>query len=533
MADTGEIGDRAGLPFTRETIEQTIAARFQHAAVCFSSRTALTGEGRSWTYDALNRSANRLAHAVQADAARDQGCIALLVKQAPEMVIAALAVLKAGRAYLGVHPDMPSAAQREILRDAAPGLLLTTETLAHRAREIAEGICPILVVDDTDGRSPDHNPELACRPGDPAIIFCTSGSTGKPRGVVKSQRAVMHRVWLSTQYDFIAPDDRQSLLTHCAYSASEADMFGALLQGATLCVHDISLRGLGAFRTWIDEERITLLHPPVALFRSLLDMTDGFGLFPSVRTVALAGDVVQPADLVRWRQRFSGSCNLLHRFSTTETALLTVATFDRNSDLDAGFVEAGRPVPDKSISLVDDSGRRVGSGETGELVVRSRYLSMGYWRRPGETAEVFEPASDDPGVVTCRTGDLARFLPDGALVFVSRQSHLAKIRGFRVDTREVESAVLALEDVSAAAVIVDRHRGEDRLWAFVVMRPAAPFDARRMRKHLREHFPAWKIPSRFACLDALPLTPNGKLDRQSLARIASGAKVVRDAGANR
>ena len=145
---------------------------------------------------------------------------------------------------------------------------------------------------------------------------------------MKSHRAVLHRAWLSAQHDAIAPGDRQSLLTYCSFAASESDMFGALLNGATLCVFDIASEGLAAFSEWIAEEQITVLHPPVLLFRRFLSTLEGENLFPSVRLVALAGDRVLPSDVEEWKRHFSASCALTHRFSTTETALLTVARVD-------------------------------------------------------------------------------------------------------------------------------------------------------------------------------------------------------------
>src|SRR5262249_22580034 len=157
---------------------------------------------------------------------------------------------------------------------------------------------------------------------------------------------------------------------------------------------------------------------------------------------------------------FSTSCVLLHRFSTAETALLTVARLDRDGVLDPNFVTAGRPVPDKSLLIVDESGDPVPQGETGEVEVRSRFLADGYWRDPETTAKSFRPDPDTPGQRTYRTGDLARFLPDGSLQFLGRREHMAKIRGFRVDTCEVETVLLGLDSISAAAVVVRKEQHE-------------------------------------------------------------------------
>ena len=190
-------------------------ARFEKVATVFPDRPALSGNGQRWTYAALNRRANRIAHAIRAQTSPGIGCVALLVDQSPEMVIATLGVLKAAKIYLGIHPGMPAAAQNAILRDAAPDLVLASGALAERARQVAAGLCPILILEETDKRDVEENPQIAIRPEDPSTIFYTSGTTGHPKGVVKSHRPVMHRVWLSAQHDRIVPEDRQSLLTHC------------------------------------------------------------------------------------------------------------------------------------------------------------------------------------------------------------------------------------------------------------------------------------------------------------------------------
>ena len=513
----------AGLPFTREDIEQSLPERFEQVVSRFANQVALTGNGQRWTYLDLNRRVNRIAHAIRALTGPRINCVAFLVDQSPEMVIAMLGVLKAGKTYLAVHPMMPTLAQQEIIRDAAPELLLTTPALASRARGIATGACAVLILDDIDERYSQENPQILTGPQDLSTIFYTSGTTGQPEGVVKSHRAVLHRVWLSTQHDGIISTDRQSLLTHASFSASESDIFGALLQGATVCVFDIASEGLAAFRLWLDEERITLLHPPVLLFRRFLSTLEGTNLFPSVRLVALAGDVVLPADLEKWKQHFASCCVVLHRFSLSETALLTVARIDHAAPIDPCAVVAGRPVADKCLTIIDDTGRAVDEGQAGEVVVRSRYLADGYWRQPEATAVAFKPDPEIPGQRVYRTGDLGRFLPDGSLVFLGRRDHLVKIRGYRVDTREVESALMQLTGISEVATVARKEDDETRLWAFVVMKPGIEFDHLALREQLRKYLPEWKIPARFLSITALPMTLAGKVDKQFLLQAGEGA----------
>lgn len=507
----------AALPFTRADIEQSVPARFEQIVERFADCVAVVGNGERLTYRALNGRANAIAEAIAARTAPGPGCVAFLVDHSPEMVACVLGVLKAGKIQLAIHPGMPGPAQHEIVRDAAPELILASAAHLSRAGEIAgAGTCPVVNLDDVDRLRSVDNPPIATGPDDLSTIFYTSGTTGQPKGVMKNHRALMHRMWLAGVHDEVVPTDRQSLLTSCSFSASEADLFGALLYGATLCLFDVASLGLDAFREWIDKEQITLLHPPALLFRRFLATLEGVNLFPSVRLVCLAGDVVLPADIEKWMLHFSRDCTLIHRFSTTETALLAVERIAHDGPLPTAFVAAGRPVADKDLVLLDPDGRPVEKGATGELVVKSRYIADGYWRRPEESAAAFRPDPDCPGGRIYRTGDLGRFLDDGTFVFAGRRDHQVKIRGYRVETREIEAALLRFDDVREAAVLV-HHDGDDpRLTAFVVLKPGGTWDGAALRDRLRAVLPEWKVPNQFRRIAVLPTTLTGKIDRRQL-----------------
>ena len=195
-----------------------------------------------------------------------------------------------------------------------------------------------------------------------------------------------------------------------SFASSEADTFGALLNGAALELFDVASRGFVELRIWIDERRITLLHPPVVLFRRYLSTLEGSGLHPSVRLLALAGETVIASDIQQWRHRFATSCALRHRFSSTEAGHIAVACVEPGAMPMPGVVPAPHPVADKFLSVIDEHGSAVKIGESGELVVRSAFLADGYWRRAKESADHFQIAPNDPNQRLFRTGDMVRLV---------------------------------------------------------------------------------------------------------------------------
>jgi amino acid adenylation domain-containing protein len=513
-------GQNEPIRFDRAELDQSIVARFTRVAAASAGRTAVFGPGGQLTYRALDARTNQVANAILDRTRPGMGCVAFLVDHSPDMVVCALAILKAAKAYLCIHPAMPLSVQGNIIGDAAPDLLITNARYLGSLREfaVAEGL-PILCLEDIDARYSEAAPAVSILPHDPAAIFYTSGSTGRPKGVLISHRTVLHRAWLCTQYERSGVADHMSLLTSCSFASSQSDLFGALLNGATLELYDIASQGLVRFGAWIDQRGITILHPPVVLFRRYLATLKGSDLHGSVRLVALAGEAVTLADIQLWRARFALSCGLNHRFSSSEAGHIAVACIAPHETRAAALARKPSAVADKHLSIELD-GQVAPAGVAGELVVRSAFLADGYWRRAQSVDDPFQPAAEGSEERSVRTGDIGRLLADGSFEFLGRQDNQVKIRGYRVELYEIEQALHTFPAIREAAVIADTLDDKSILTAFVVPVPGTVVEVGALRSHLWSLLSPWKRPSRIHVIEALPLTATGKIDKPHLKQRA-------------
>ena len=346
---------------------------------------------------------------------------------------------------------------------------------------------------------------------DIAAIQYTSGTTGTPKGVMHSHRQLLHRAWVSAQRLEVGPGCRTSQIAEIAFATGAVDVLVPLLTGATVCPFDARSNSLRQMAHWLHRDRIEVVRMPVALFHRFLDALEEGERFPHVRYLQPAGKLYWPS-VDRYRRHFARECRLVRQLAATETSLLAMMMVEHDSPRIGASVPVGYPVPGKELWLERSPGVRAGIGEAGEIVVKSRYLFAGIWRRP-DTASA-------PGEARLhRTGDLARWLPDGSLEFVGRIDSRVKIRGFTVDLDEVEAAIGGTGVAIDSIVVADEDAaGETQLAAYVV--PANPHVAPgAIRTRLAEHVPNYMIPSHIVLLDALPLTPNGKVDRAALPKV--------------
>jgi amino acid adenylation domain-containing protein len=502
--------------FPIEDVETSIPARFEKIAQRYPEYTAIKIGERVVNYAELNGIANRLARSILARGGGDGKPVALLFEKGVEQIAAMIGVLKAGRAFVLLDSSLPKSRIELTLEDCPPGMTITERQNILLASDLRRGDQPVIEIESIDTGIPFDNLYREISPDALAFIVHTSGSTGRPKGVVYNHNTLLHHVMLRTNADGFCSLDR---IPHFPSGTANAitNPFFALLNGAALLPFDVNKEGTRRLPRWLSQERITVCLMAAPLFRSLCEVLTEADKFPDLRLLRLRSETVCKSDVDLYKRYFSASSVLANGLSSSETHMLTEYYIDRDTNLPADDVPVGYAAQDKEILLLDDQGDPVGCNKIGEIVVRSKYLSPGYWRNPELTATKFkhDPEHSDKRIYF--TGDLGLMLPDGCLIHKGRKDFRVKIRGYGVELAEVENALRSHPAVREAAVTAAQSKsGEARLVAYFTssIRPAP--NVSELRGFLRENLPDYMIPSVFVKLESIPLTPNGKVDRKVL-----------------
>ena len=513
-------------PIPRAALARSVPARFEEVAARAPGRPAVVDDGGVLTYAELNRRANRLGREILARDPAGPGPVAILADHHAATVVAILAALKAGKVFVPLDPTFPPARLARMLADARPSLALAGARHSALAASLGLAASSIVDLDAMSREGSDTDIGLAIAPEAPAYILYTSGSTGEPRGVVHGHAGVLHNALRYVAGVHLSAEDRITMLLSFSFSAGMTNALPPLLVGAALCPYDLRERGLAGLGHFLERQAVTVYMSGPTAFRHFCETLPADRTFPAIRMVELAGEPVTAADAARFRTHFREPSLLHVRFGAAETHLVSQHFVDHEMPVGDGVLPVGYPLAEMESLVVDEAGRRLDPGETGEIAVRSRYLAIGYWRQPERTRAAFVPDSD-PGEIDLdrvprlyRTGDLGRLRADGCLEVLGRTDSQIKIRGQRLDAGEVERALLhAGAEIAEAAVVAREERpGDARLVAYVVARDADRHrpTASELRRRLGASLPDYMIPSAFVWLPALPLTPTGKLDRRAL-----------------
>jgi amino acid adenylation domain-containing protein len=502
--------------FKKSDIEQSIGDRFHDIAHTHPGRIALRTAERTVTYSELNSASNRIARAISDRRGNEPEPVALLFSARASLFEAMLGVLKAGKFFVHLDSSSPISRIASMLEDARAELILCDRESAPIAVELAGDSRRVMECESASGGAPGGNLGLSISPHALACIVYTSGSTGQPKGVVWSHEKWLHKIMLSTNNFCVAPGDRITLLGSNSANTLTTIFLG-LLNGATLLPFDVKMEGVNRLARWLEGERVSFCLISSPLFRSLCESMTGKEGLPELRLIRVASESVYKTDVDLYKKYFPKHCVFVTGLSLAETGYLRIYYVDHDTEISTREVPVGYPVRDKEVFLIDENGRRVGFDEPGEIVVRSKYLSAGYWRRPELTEVKFKPDPQGAEEVLYHTGDLGVMRPDGCLIHKGRKDFRVKIRGYSVEVSEVEKALREHPDVREAVVLARPNAsGETRLLAYVTSSASESPGVSELRAFLKTQLPDYMIPSAFETLQAMPLTPNGKIDRTAL-----------------
>ncbi|MBD1920353.1 amino acid adenylation domain-containing protein [Microcoleus sp. FACHB-831] len=486
---------------------------------------AVVFEDESITYGELNIRSNQLAHYLQKLGVGSEVLVGICLERSVETIVGLLGILKAGGAYVPLDPSYPRDRLNFMLEDAQVLVLLTQQNLAQHF----EGFSNSIVCIDKDweivARESATNPNNNLTSDNLAYVIYTSGSTGKPKGVAVNHKAV-NRLVCNTNYVKLEPTDKIAQASNTSFDAATFEIWGALLNGAqlvgisrdvTLSPHDFALQ--------LRQKGISVLFLTTALFQQISRNVPQ--AFATLRYLLFGGEAVDP----RWVQKIiknGAPEQLIHVYGPTESTTFSSYYHVQEVPEEAKNIPIGRPIANTQIYLLDANLQPVPIGIVGELYIGGDGLARGYLNRTELTAERFIPNpfisyrdAINGGATIYKTGDLARYLPDGNIEFLGRIDNQVKIRGFRIELAEIEAILCQHPAVrEAVAIVREEVPGDKHLVAYIVANEQLINPkSNDLRQFLIDKLPEYMIPSAYALIESLPLTPNGKIDRRALPAV--------------
>ena len=488
--------------------------------------SALIHGEESLSYSELNRRANRLAHRLQAAGVEVGMPVAVLAERVPETFVAMLGIIKAGGCVLPLDSAYPLERLQFMLGDAGAQQLLHAPGAAAAVALRLAAVCDVhltelatAVLDSPD--YPDSNPFSLAAPDHPAFLMYTSGTTGQPKGVAIAHRGLSNYIYQLGARTGLQSGDRVLQFASLSFDISIEEIFSAWMAGATLVLREAGMNlSAQEFMAGCERYSISWISLPTAWWHELCASfaSEQLTLPPALRSVIIGGERARLPAFAIWKQHARG-VRLFNTYGPTEASIAVTWCELTNLDPDVcGELPIGHPLPNVFAWVLDEHLQPVPAGVPGELYVGGVGVAQGYWQRPALTAECFvpDPFSHVDGALLYRTGDRARYLADGRLVYLGRIDEQVKIRGHRIEPAEVEAVLLAFDGVDSCAVaphLAGTQENQDvRLVGYVV----GNLSSSELRARAAEQLPEYMVPSVFIAVPKIPLTVNGKLDKRAL-----------------
>ena len=495
----------------------TISQLFERQVARTPDAIAVVSSGRSLTYRELDQRSNQLARHLQQFGVRPEILVGIAIERSVEMMVGLLAILKAGAAYVPLDPSYPLQRIALMIEDSGVPVLLATECTRSRLGKTDRHIVSIDGDAEAIAGSATHSIAATGTAQNLAYVIYTSGSTGKPKGVMIENRNVVN---FFTGMDRVIGSDPGVWLavTSISFDISVLELFWTLTRGFQVIIH-----GDEGTQTIPDEIRnhdVTHMQSTPSLARMIAVDRDGLSSLGRLKKLLLGGEQLPPSLARQLRQECHGE--MYNMYGPTETTIWST-TFQITAEADS--VPIGKPIFNTQVYVLDSELQPVPAGEPGDLFIGGEGVVRGYWQKPDLTAEKFLNDPFQPGNRMYRTGDIARFLPDGNLEFLGRSDFQLKLRGFRIEIGEIEAALEKQTGVAEAAVVASEFKPDDkRLVAYVVPKPGAEVESADLRAALAATLPEYMMPASFVLVASLPLTANGKIDRNALQRLSAQEK---------
>ncbi|WP_413200345.1 amino acid adenylation domain-containing protein [Nostoc piscinale] len=499
----------------------TIHELFRIQVLKTPNSVAVEYERQQITYQELENKSNQLADYLRQIGVTTETLVALYLDRSPDVIITILAILKAGGAYLPLDTSAPLERLEIILKDANLSILITQKNQLNHLSLIANHLQTICVDEQSnlttisDGTSFDS--EVTAQ--NLAYVMYTSGSTGKPKGVCVTHRGVV-RLVKNTNYANFSADEVILQLASIAFDAATFEIWAALLNGGKLVLMPVKTPSLQEIGTAIKQYNVTTLWLTAGLFNLIVE--EQIENLKSLRQLLAGGDVLSRYHVEKVLEELP-ECQLINGYGPTENTTFTCCHKITVNDLQKDSIPIGRPIANTQVYILDDVLQIVPIGIPGELYIGGDGLARGYLNRPDLTAEKFiqNPFSDDSNSRLYKTGDRARWLPDGTIEFLGRIDFQVKIRGFRVELGEIEAVMAQHPSVRSVVVLAQEDRpGDKRLVAYFTQEAnIGAVNSSELRHFLQQKLPNYMIPSAFILLDQLPLNANGKVDRNALPNL--------------
>jgi amino acid adenylation domain-containing protein len=541
-------------PFSDKVFQQTIPDLFPEPVKKFPAKLALSDEENAMTYLELDEHSNSVAHLLREHfptiTKHNSATAGILCGRNVYAVSCMLGVMKSGGFFVILDAGLPESRIEFILQNAGTRILLHDNKNALKAKNIAQKLgIDSANIENHAGNTAPVQLETRLSPDHPVYIMYTSGSTGQPKGVLEIHRNLVNAMHQDIHNYYLTEMDKFAVTLTLAAGGVLVRMFEVLISGGSIHIHDINRIPLHELPGWMSRREISYLQWSPTLLRhvckALIENANRTGEkssnlpipFTGLRLLHIGGEQVLSSDFELYKRVFEHGVEFNPGGGSTEAKWFGECFLDHGSQLGELGVPFGYPGLNKEIMIWDEKGNQLPAGQIGEIIVRSRYISPGYWKLPELTAEVFLTDAEDPSKKLVRTGDLGFLTEKGLLYHRGRKDHMVKVRGYRVELPAIEAAINALEGVEQSAVTVKINPdGDTRIYAGLVKSPGNIKTVSLVRNELQENLPGYMVPERMAFLEFLPLTPTKKTDRNAMIEwidaARSGSELLNDTGSD-